>query len=71
MNGEIIIIGIEIQLGLCKYFSKRLLDYNDGPSYKNNYKITWKIGLYINITKKKQVLNFMNYLKKIHILESE
>lgn len=51
-NDSVIILGIEIQIGIYGDFSKRLLNYNKGLSFKNDYKKTWTIGLFINMTKK-------------------
>lgn len=53
-NGERIILGIEMQIGVSTDFTTRLLNYNVGLRYRNGYKTTWTLGLLVHVRKKEE-----------------
>ena len=63
LEDKTIIITIEMQIGIHGDFTKKLLKYNIGTSYKNNYQTTWTIGLFINIPEKPKYSNYTKFYK--------
>ena len=65
LNGETIIFGIEMQIGVDGDFSKRLFQYSVGLSNKYKYENSWMNAFFINTNKQPK------YSKSIKLMENE
>ena len=65
LNGETIIIGIEMQIGVDGDFSKRLFQYSVGLSNKYKYENSWMNAFFINTNKQPK------YSKSIKLMENK
>ena len=65
LNGETIIFGIEMQIGVDGDFSKRLFQYSVGLSNKYRYENSWMSAFFINTNKQPK------YSKSIKLMENE
>ena len=63
LDEDDIIFAIEMQIGIYGDFTKRLLNYNKGLSYKYNYETTWSLGLFINLEEKPKYSSYTNLNK--------
>lgn len=65
LNGETIIFGIEMQIGVDGDFSKRLFQYSVGLSNKYKYENSWMNAFFINTNKQPK------YSKSIKLMENK
>ena len=65
LNGETIIFGIEMQIGIDGDFSKRLFQYSVGLSNKYKYENSWMNAFFINTNKQPK------YSKSIKLMENK
>ena len=65
LNGETIIFGIEMQIGVDGDFSKRLFQYSVGLSNKYRYENSWMNAFFINTNKQPK------YSKSIKLMENK
>ena len=64
-KSETIILGIEMQIGISKDFTIRLLNYNVGLRYRNGPRTTWTLGLLVNDSKKNEDNSSFTRLNKM------